>query len=399
MIGLSVKIKVAMFLVVGLVAAGFLAINYGRLNVFASGYTFHVSLPASGGLFKNGEVTYRGVPIGRIADLEATPDGVVATVHVDASSPRIPADVRPHVHDRSVIGEQYLDLTTASRAGHEGASVTASAADWLTAGDTVHGTRAALPPRADTVLRSTRNFISSVPKKSLNTVIAEVYDATQGTSRPFDQLLDTSQQFEKTADRNFLTTVGLINSSQQVLRTQQASAASIRSFSHDLDLLAHTLKANDSGMNTLITRTPASARQIDLLFREVGKPLGTLMSNLVSTAQIFGVNASGVQDTLIRLPEALSIGFATNGPLGQDLGLAQTYFDPLPCTRGYHGTQLRTGLQTSTGKPFNLGAGCTMSPSSGTDVRGPAAVPPRLAFGRPRVRVAASLDDLMGAGQ
>lgn len=395
MLTTGIKVKVALFLVVALVAAGFLAINYGRLNIFGSGYTFHVSLPASGGLFKNGEVTYRGVPVGRIDDLRATADGVVATVHVNSDAPPIPADVQPHVHDRSVIGEQYLDLTTRAPGSSESYPSEFSSG-WLSAGDTIHGTRAALPPRPDTLLRSTRDFVASVPQKALNTDIDEVYQATHGTSMPFDQLLDTTGQFEATANRNFLATVGLINSSKQVLRTQQASAASIRGFSHDLDLLARTMKANDPGLDTLITRTPASARQIELLFREVGKPLGTLMGNLVSTAQIFGVNASGVQDTLIRLPGALSIGFATNGPLGQDLGLTTTFFDPLPCTKGYEGTELRAGLQTGKGQPFNLDAGCTMSPSSGTDVRGPAAVASQPASSGTRVRVASSLGELMG---
>lgn len=386
MLSRGLKIQVAIFLVVGLVAAVYLAVNYGRINVTNAGYDATVTLPQSGGLFANSEVNYLGVPVGTVQDMSASTDGVVATIHINSGAPRIPADAQAHVHDRSVIGEQYLDLSGGT-----------SDAEALSGGDVIHGSEESLPPSIDQTLRSGRAFFDSVPKKALNTVIDEAYEAARGTSRPFASLLHTSRQFVKIANDNFLTSVGLIENSQQVLRTQQASAASIQSFSHDLDLLAHTLKGHDAGLRTLIGNTPAAARQIDLLFREVGRPLGTLMSNLVSTARIFGINSAGVRDTLIRLPGAISIGFATNGSQGQDLGLATTFFDPLPCTQGYGGTQLRTGLKTSAGKPFNLGAGCTMSPSSGTNVRGPRAVLGANVL--PRVRTAATLGDLMGGQQ
>ena len=120
------------------------------------------------------------------------------------------------------------------------------------------------------------------------------------------------------------------------------------------------------------------------------------MSNLVSTAQIFGINSAGIEDALIRLPGAVSVGWAVNGSDGLNLGLAQTYFDPLPCTSGYGGTKLRTGLDTTPGAPFNTNAGCTASPASGTNVRGPQSV---ATSATAQVSVASSMADLMGGAQ
>src|SRR5699024_6079677 len=112
---------------------------------------------------------------------------------------------------------------------------------------------------------------------------------------------------------------------------------------------AQTLQDSDRDLRTLISNTPASAREISKLFDQVGPSLGILMSNLVTPAQIFGTNAAGVEDALIRLPEAVSIGWYVNGSDGLNLGLAQTYFDPLPCTNGYGGTQVRQGVDTKAG--------------------------------------------------
>src|SRR5262249_4143463 len=56
-------------------------------------------------------------------------------------------------------------------------------------------------------------------------------------------------------------------------------------------------------------------------------------------------------------------------------GVALTFFNPLPCTAGYHGTKIRNGLATSPGPPLNTGARCTSPASSGINVRGSAHAP------------------------
>jgi phospholipid/cholesterol/gamma-HCH transport system substrate-binding protein len=121
-------------------------------------------------------------------------------------------------------------------------------------------------------------------------------------------------------------------------------------------------------------QTPASARQLDRLFNTVGQPLGQLMSNLVSTAEVFGANANGVKETMIKLPEGISITYAVMTSRGMKSGAQLSFFNPLPCVEGYEGTEMRPGLDTSPGKPFNTKVGCTAPLSSGTNVRGPMAV-------------------------
>src|SRR5690606_32344621 len=145
----------------------------------------------------------------------------------------------------------------------------------------------------------------------------------------------TLQDFAVTAEANFLVTASLIRNSGQVLDTQLDAQESIRSFSQDLSLLAETLRTSDGDFRELIRNTPEAAREFQKVIQEVGGPLGSLMANLITPAQVFGVNASGVEDAMIRMPEAFSIGWAINSSQGLNMGLAQTYFDPLPCTSGY----------------------------------------------------------------
>jgi len=379
MITRAIRTKVVAFVVLALLTTSYLGAKYAGLHLFGSGYEVTATMSDASGLFVNGEVTYHGVQVGRVERLVPSDDGVKATLRINGDAPSIPSDVTAAVADRSVIGEQYLDL----RGGSTGT---------LRAGDRL--TVSTLTPDLTDMLRAGRDFTASVPQDALNTVIDETYDLSQDSAESIRRLVSTSSEFADAADRNFLTSSSLIKNSATVLDTQERSAASIRAYSHDLGVLADTLKSSDSDLRALIRNSPAAAREISALIDQVGRPLGILMSNLTSTAEVFGTNSAGVEDALVRIPEAVSVGWAINSSRGMNMGLAPTFFSPMPCTSGYGGTALRDGTDTSSGAPFNTDAQCTTAPS-GSQVRG-AKSAPKGGTATARITVADSLGDLLG---
>lgn len=382
----GVRTKVVLFVVLALAGTSYVGASYVGFNPFDSGYRITVSLPEAGGLFENAEVTYRGVPVGEVAALTPTGDGVDVTVEIDADAPRIPADSVPAVANRSAIGEQYLDLR-----GSSGGQALAEGAHLVGGAD-------ALPPDIAAVLRTARDLSGSVPSDALNTVIDEGYLASQGVSDDLRQVVRTTIDFQQAADRNFMVSASLIRNSERVLRTQEESADALRSYSNDLRLFATTLAGSDGDLRALILNSPAAAREISALIDDVGRPLGILMSNLVSTASVFGTNAAGIEDAMIRVPEVVSIGHAVASSGGLRISLVPTFFNPPACEQGYGGTQRRQGTNTSDGRPLNTGAGCTQPRSQG-NVRGPQHLPDAelpSATAVADIRVADSLADLMG---
>ena len=84
-----------------------------RWSGFFSGgqCTIYANFKDSGGIFTNAEVTYRGVAVGRVGELKLLDDGVQVALDVDdCNSAKIPTDTKATVSDRSVIGEQYVNL-------------------------------------------------------------------------------------------------------------------------------------------------------------------------------------------------------------------------------------------------------------------------------------------------
>lgn len=386
MLNRSAKSKLVVFVVVALLATSYLGASYAGLHLFSHGYQVTVDLADGGGLFKNGEVTYRGVPVGKISSLTPTEEGVTATLEIDADAPPLPRGVTVTVADRSAIGEQYLDLAGTSASGEH-----------LSDGDRITATGAEEPPDINKLLGDASDFAGSVPSDDLNTVIDEGYDIAAGpTATNLRRLLSTSQTFEKQADTNFLTTSALIHNSKTVLATQERSSADIRSYSRDLSTLAHTLQSSDTDLRTLFEDTPGSAREVTTLVKDVGTPLELLMNNLVPTATTFGNSSTEIRDALVRAPKAISIGYSVSGPYGMNVGLTPNFFDPLPCTSGYAGTTMRTGLDTSTKtqQPLNLQAGCT---TTHDHVLGPASLPGSVTARH--TTTATTLADLMGGQQ
>ncbi|GGF37472.1 hypothetical protein GCM10011519_08780 [Marmoricola endophyticus] len=389
MITRRIRVQVVAFVVVALLGIAYLGAKYVGIGDWFGddGYTVSAELPSTGGIFDHGEVTYRGVPVGRIGELSLRGDGVAAELKIDSDAPRIPKDVTVAVADRSAIGEQYVDLRPKSDKG-----------PYLEAGDTVKGSEATMPPDIAELLKDSTDFAGSVPLDDLRTLVDESYVAFQGSAPNLRRLLSTSQEFLSTADRNYLVTQGLIENSDTVLATQEESAGSIRDFSRSLRQFSGALKDSDGDLRRLISTAPPAAREVDALFRELGTPLGVLLSNLITPAQVFGNNAKGVGDLFSGVPKAVSVGYATTNSRGIDLGAVTTFFNPVPCVQGYAGTDLRQGLQTGKGRAFNTQAGCTADPSSGTDVRGPRAAPGSRITTQPgaKVTVPDSLQGLMG---
>jgi phospholipid/cholesterol/gamma-HCH transport system substrate-binding protein len=355
-----VRIQAVVFALLGLLAAGYVAVHYvGLLRLFGVGvYHVDLELPVTGGIFPNAEVDYRGVPVGRVNSVRLTGSGVEATLVLNSSAPRVPADVEAVVADRSVIGEQYVDLRPRADGG-----------PYLHNGSVIGRRNSAVPDSAQTLLTSVDALLESVPEGSLHTVVGQLGTAFSGSADNIRTLIDTSRAFLTEADAKFPQSAALIDYSKKVLRTQLASAADIRSFSSSLRALSGQLASSDSDVRALLAATPPAARAAAELIREVGAPLGVTISNLTSTAQIGRANVHGVQELLVQLPRAVDIGSSVVTPQGANVGLTLTFFDPLPCTQGYFGTHRRSGQNTGPGAPLNTSAGCTAT-SSPSDVRG-----------------------------
>ncbi|MFE6287495.1 MCE family protein [Streptomyces sp. NPDC057877] len=367
MITLAIRLKNLAFLIIAVLVLGFLGIRYadlGRYVGVADYYTVDVELPTTGGLFTHSDVTYRGVSVGRVGPIDLTADGVVAELRIKKSAPRIPADTRAVVAGLSAVGEQYIDLRPESDGG-----------PYLAGGSRIERPDTEVPAPVTDVLSSVNDLTRSVPLEELRTVVDELGKAFEGHGDDLQVLLDSGSDFVEAADRALPSTTRLLTDGETVLRTQAEEADAIRGFADGAEELARTLKGSDTDLRRLLTVTPGAATQISGLLRDLDPSLGVVLANLLTTSEVAVTRQRGLEELLVTYPAAVSAGATAVDGGKLNLGLAVTFFDPLPCTSGYEATRFRNGLDLGTTPALNTAASCTAPASSGVNVRGSAHAP------------------------
>ncbi|GAA3240927.1 MlaD family protein [Actinocorallia longicatena] len=366
MLTLQTKIKNVIFLLIAIVCLAYIGTGYADLGRYfgRSGYyTVHVDLSEAGGLLTNADVTYRGVSVGRVGPVRLTANGVRADLHVYDSQKQIPSDLKAVVASRSAVGEQFIDLRP-----------NVATAPYLTEGSVVAQDVTTLPAPVTDLLASLNDLAGSVPLDALRTVVDELGTAFAGQGPDLQQLLDNGTKLVDAADAHSTQTKNLIDSSTQVLATQNDEAGSVRRFAAGTKLLARQLRTSDPDLRRLIAAAPQATTQVSELVKELDPSLSVLFANLLTTSDVFLVRVKGLEQLLVRAPAAVAAGSTVvqNGKLS--FSMVPTFFDPLPCTKGY-GATYRNALDTAPPPGLNIAAHCALPASSGTEVRGPANAP------------------------
>jgi phospholipid/cholesterol/gamma-HCH transport system substrate-binding protein len=367
MLTVATKLRLAAFVVIAVTVIAFTGIHYadiGRYFGVPGYYVVRVDMPDAGGIFSGADVTYRGVSVGRVGAMRLTGTGVQVDLDINNSAPRIPAAVQAVVADLSAVGEQYVDLRP-----------TASGGPYLTTHSVVPARATQVPLPVTSLLTSIDGLATSIPQKSLRTVVNELGNAFQGQGLHLQVLLDTSSSFTLAARANVTQTSQLIEEGQTVLATQQAESRALEQFGTSARLLAGQLDQSDADLRRLIAATPQAATQLNGLLQDNTPSLSVVLANLLTVSDLTVTRVNGVEELLTALPAAVAAGSTVINSKGANFGMALTFFDPLPCTAGYGGTTYRNGLDTAPAPALNTGASCTSPASTGIDVRGSAHAP------------------------
>jgi phospholipid/cholesterol/gamma-HCH transport system substrate-binding protein len=357
----TTKIQLVVFAMITLLGISYVGARYAQLDRLFSDETYTVSayLDDSGGIYVGAEVTYRGVPVGRVEKLRLHGDGVIADLGINNGDDQIPADVKAVVANRSAIGEQYVDLQPQS-----------DGEPYLRDASQVHDTQT--PLAAQTLLTDLDGLVNSVDKNDLRTVIDELGTAFEGTGPELGQIIDTSNAFIETAYANLDVTKDLIKNSRAALQTQLDSESSIRSFSHDLHLFSNTLVTSDQDLRTVIDKGSVAARDVRSLIEDNQDALAELINNLITTGEITSARVPGIRQVLVLYPYVVEGGYTvvakdpSSGLYDAHFGLVLTQ-DPPVCHAGY-GTPQRDPNDLSE-VPMNEDARCS-EPQSQSNARG-----------------------------
>jgi phospholipid/cholesterol/gamma-HCH transport system substrate-binding protein len=364
------KIQLLIFVVITLLGVTFVGARYAQLDkaFYDDNYTVTVHFADSGGIFAGGEVTYRGVSVGRVNKLVLTDEGVNVVLDVDNSYDEIPADTLAVVGNRSAVGEQYVELQPQRDDGpylHNGSVIDE------------HDTR--LPIATDTLLTHLSETVESVNEDDLKTTVDELGAAFGGTGEDLQRIIDTGNSFINAANDNFDITTALIKDSNTVLHGQIDSESAIRNFSSQLQAFSSVLAGADPDLRRLIDTGGVAATQLRTFLEQNQVELGDLINNLVTTGDVIVKHLDGIKQLLVIYPYAVEGGF-TVASKSPDTGLVDAHFGLIlttqpVCHKGYGSTDTRVPSDGSN-RPMNVNAHCEEPPTQ-SNPRGAQNIPKR----------------------
>ena len=290
--------------------------------------TVKVELPSTGGLYRFANVTYRGVQIGKVTDVQPTRAGAVATLSLQAS-PKIPADLRANVQSVSAVGEQFVDLVPRTKSGpylHDGSVITRE--------------NATVPQAVGPMLDQMSALVDSIPTQKIAPLLDESHKALGGAGYDLGSLFDSASTLSRDANGVAQQMRTLIEDSRPLLDGQAQSADAIRTWSHSLAGVTGQVAADDQQWRTILRDGPGAADEASRLFNQVKPTLPVLLASLTTIGQIAVTYRPGIEQLLVLLPPVVAstqaYGMPRNNPTGQALGdFTLSISDAPACTVGF----------------------------------------------------------------
>ena len=105
------EVLVGLFVLVGLICLGYLAIRLGKLDVFASqGYVLYGDFANVAGLRRGDAVEIAGVGVGRVESLRLVEDRARLGLRLD-SGVEVQEDSIASIRSRGLIGDKYVGIS------------------------------------------------------------------------------------------------------------------------------------------------------------------------------------------------------------------------------------------------------------------------------------------------
>ena len=360
-----VRIQLGLFAVASVIGMAVMIVVYLQAPTLLGigRMTVTLQLPATGGLYKFSNVTYRGVQIGKVTEVHPTREGAEATLSLN-TSPNIPADLHAAVLSVSAVGEQYVDLQPSNESG-----------PYLRDGSVIPAQNTSIPQAVGPMLDQVSALIGSVPKEKISPLLDETFKGFNGSGSDLGSLLDSSSHLIGDVNGVADQTRSLIDDSGPLLDGQAQSLDAIRTWAHSLSGVTQQLVTNDPQLRTVLSQGPGAADEASRLLNQIKPTLPLLLANLTTLGQVGVTYHPSLEQLLVLLPPTVAstqaYGAPKNNPIGMSLGdFTLNIGDPPACTVGFLPPNMWRSPEDTTDVDTPDGLYCKLPQDSPIGVRG-----------------------------
>jgi phospholipid/cholesterol/gamma-HCH transport system substrate-binding protein len=339
--------------VIGLIVLGWYYLHIPRLAGVGQ-YPLKAELPVSGGLYSSANVTFRGITIGKITDIQPTRGGAIATMSI-SDRYKIPIDASANVHSVSAVGEQYLDLVSDNNPD-----------TFFSPGQTI--TKATVPAPIGPALDAANRGLSALPKDKIASLLDETSQAVGGLGPALQRLVNSTQAIVGDFKTNLNDVNDIIRNSGPILDSQVNSSDSIERWAARLNILARQAADKDQNLNSILSNAAPVADQVNAVFSDVRDSLPQTLANLAIVFDMLKRYHGNVEQLLVLLPQLASVAQTVTSGDTIVLDIAASINQPPPCFTGFlPASEWRAPADTSKA-PLPSGTYCKVPKDSPANV-------------------------------
>lgn len=330
MIDRLAKIQLSIFAVITVITLSVMAIFYLRLPATFGIGTYGVSADfvAGGGLYKNANVTYRGVAVGRVESVGLNPNGVTAHMRLNSGT-SIPSNVTATVRSVSAIGEQYIDLVPP-----ENPSSTK-----LRNGFRIQRQNTRIGQDVADLLRQAETLLGSLGDTRLRELLHEAFIATNGAGPELARLIESARLLVDEANANYPQVSQLIDQAGPFLQAQIRAGGDIKSLADGLARFTWQLRAADPRLRDTLADAPDAIDEANTAFSGIRPSFPALAASLANLGRVGVIYHKSIEQLLVVFPALFAAIITSAGGVPQDEGAKLDFkidlHDPPPCMTGF----------------------------------------------------------------
>lgn len=330
MIDRLAKIQLSIFAVITVITLSVMAIFYLRLPATFGIGTYGVSADfvAGGGLYKNANVTYRGVAVGRVESVGLNPNGVTAHMRLNSGT-AIPSNVTATVRSVSAIGEQYIDLVPP-----ENPSSTK-----LRNGFRIQRQNTRIGQDVADLLRQAETLLGSLGDTRLRELLHEAFIATNGAGPELARLIESARLLVDEANANYPQVSQLIDQAGPFLQAQIRAGGDIKSLADGLARFTWQLRAADPRLRDTLADAPDAIDEANTAFSGIRPSFPALAASLANLGRVGVIYHKSIEQLLVVFPALFAAIITSAGSVPQDEGAKLDFkidlHDPPPCMTGF----------------------------------------------------------------
>ncbi|CKN45823.1 virulence factor Mce family protein [Mycobacterium tuberculosis] len=330
MIDRLAKIQLSIFAVITVITLSVMAIFYLRLPATFGIGTYGVSADfvAGGGLYKNANVTYRGVAVGRVESVGLNPNGVTAHMRLNSGT-AIPSNVTATVRSVSAIGEQYIDLVPP-----ENPSSTK-----LRNGFRIQRQNTRIGQDVADLLRQAETLLGSLGDTRLRELLHEAFIATNGAGPELARLIESARLLVDEANANYPQVSQLIDQAGPFLQAQIRAGGDIKSLADGLARFTWQLRAADPRLRDTLADAPDAIDEANTAFSGIRPSFPALAASLANLGRVGVIYHKSIEQLLVVFPALFAAIITSAGGVPPDEGAKLDFkidlHDPPPCMTGF----------------------------------------------------------------